>query len=391
MDLTGLLLILFGFSWSITDSAILIGYGLLLIFFFISKNWKKLFFDKISLYTMSFVVWRTFTGIINKSITFKILLKNIKFLFDVSPVFVFRNPSFILKYKYLIYSFLISLAILTIASAIVLFGIRTFGFFEGDMLKVFHRNHLKSGFIWSLGSLLALIFGIKYDRKLLIIAPILVVGLFYTQARSYYLGFAGAILWVFALMGFKHSVKYLLSGVSLLLFTLPVGYFIAPIKERFLSIFLGLQTDGSIKCRLIFWEEGLKVFKSSPIWGIGFGQWSSFFSSVNSVYKYPCPNYHAHNIFIHELVESGIVGLLLLSLLLVYLLFVLTRSYLYINASQDNARYSEAILLSGVAAVLNFIIGGFFEPALVKSVVLIPTFTVVGFALAESDKLKSSP
>ncbi|ACN99154.1 O-Antigen Polymerase family protein [Sulfurihydrogenibium azorense Az-Fu1] len=376
---------LFGLSWSITDSAVLIVYILLLIFLSVKiglKNFRNK--DSINLFILLLALWRVITCWIKGVVSINILSKNVKFLFDVSPIFVFRYAKVEHQFGYLFYSFILSLSLITALSILEFLGVVDLGFFQGGYLQAFHRNHIKSGFIWSLASLLSLVFTIKMNKKFIIFVPLLVTGLLFTQSRSYYLGFLGTAFIILILVGFKRSFKYSMFAISSIIFTFGLIYLIPEVRSRFLSIFTNIQAEWSIKCRLIFLEEGLKIVEKHPVFGIGFGQWPSYFSQINQIYKYPCPNYHVHNIFIHELVETGLIGLILLILILVIIVYKLLNAYFQLDIKN---KFGEALILSGIAAIFNLIIGGLFEPDLVKSVVLIPTFTVLGFALAEADKL----
>ncbi len=381
---------LFGLSWAITDSTVLIAYILVLLVFlfhmFRERN-LNLPGHKSDIYLTALILWRGVTALKNGILSTLTLVKTIKFLFDVSPLFLFRHSRLVKYWHHVVFSFIFGLSFITLVSFLELLGFLKLGFFKESMLEAFHRNHIKSGFAWSLGSLLVLILGLKKDRRLLLLLPILLLGLFYTQARSYYLGFIGAAFGVLILTGVRYSAKYILSGIALLSVLLPIGLLINPVRARFMSIFTGIQTDESIGCRLIFWKEGLEALRDNPIFGIGFGGWQDFFTHVKELHGYGCPNYHAHNIFIHEAVESGIVGFIILFLFLTFLTFTTSRLYLVGKVSKDEG----AVLLIGVASLLNFMIGGLFEPSLVKSVVLIPTFTLVGFAIGIGAKLKSSP
>ena len=369
-------LALFGISWSITDSIVLAGYLLVLTTAALHR-FRGLNLSKVELYVVSIAVWRSVTALVGGTLSLSLTMKNLKFLFDVSPILLFRNPELLRGAGVMILAFVFSLSSITLVSFVELFGIANMDFFKGGMLEAFHRNHIKSGFAWSLGSLVVLVLAIKKDRRFLVLFPLLLVGLFYTQARSYYLGFVGATAGVFLLMALKHSVRYIVLGSALLFSILAGGYFITPVKDRFLSIFTDLQSDMSIKCRLIFLEEGLKALWENPFFGIGFGKWREYFAKLREIHAYNCPDYHVHNIFVHEAVETGLPGAILLSFLFGYLLFRLFLSYLRAPTGGD----AESYLLIGIAALLNFIIGGMFEPSLVKSVVLLPTFTLVGLAL----------
>lgn len=376
------LVILYGISWSISDSFVLITYSVLLMFAVarilsgerFSVSWK----DPTLGLPASLTLWRWFTSLLSGNLSLKVLWKGAKFLFDISPVLVFRQSPFKNTFNLIVASFLVSLTLMTLLVLAVKFLKLPFDVFSGSHMKGFFVNHLKSGFVWSLGGLICAVVGIKYTRKAFLLLPLILYGLMITHARSYYLGFIGALLFVSFLLAVKYSVRYTFYGLATLCGFAGFIYLIEPVRQRFLSIFTGLETDGSIKCRLYMWKEATMAFKDSPLTGIGFQNWSDFFAQKG----YPCPNYHAHNIYIHELVETGVVGFLLVSAFLLFIMYRLIKSYMTVRGEP----FAEAVFLTGIAATLNFMIGGLFEPSLVKTVVLIPTFTLVGIALGMAEE-----
>ncbi len=373
------MVVLFGITWSISDSFVLIAYTLILCAFLIRSKADLKDFGYTEVLPSLLTMWRLFVAVIKGTFGLKAIWKGFKFLFDVSPVYVFRKEDLLNRSRHLFVSFLLSVSLVTVlAFAVRLFNLPVDMYDHGTQMKAFFMNHIKSGFVWSLASLVCLILGFKWDRRILLLFPLLIGGLMITEARSYYLGFILSSLGVFLLIGIKRSPRYMLYGGGVILATFVAGYLIEPVRVRFLSIFTGLETDNSIKCRLIMWKEGLLSVQDNLLLGIGFQGWPTFFGSKG----YPCPNYHAHNILIHELVETGIVGFTILVAFLVYIFYRLVRAYL----RSRGWIYEEAVILTGFAALVNFVVGGMFEPALVKTVVLVPTFTVVGLALGVADR-----
>ncbi len=383
-------LAIFGFSWAITDSFVLIGYILtlfLVVYHLLMERRHVFSISKGDTTPFALILWRLITSLENNIPLGLSVSKNLKFIFDISPVFIFRGEVILKFYKYILFSFLISLSIITLVSFLELFSIKNLDFFSSGMLEAFHRNHIKSGYIWSLASLISLVFLINTRNRYFIpVFFLLFIGLLLTHARSYYLGFLGASAFIFLYVGLKHSARHMIKGIILVSILILIGSLLDNVRSRFLSIFTELQTDTSIKCRLIFWEEALQAFRENPVFGIGFGGWQSFFGELQKLKGYECPNYHAHNIFIHEMVESGVMGIAILSIFLLYIFLKISKVYFRNNISIE----AEIILLIGVSALVNMAVGGFFEPALVKSVVLIPTFTLVGLAMGVAGNIKSS-
>ena len=365
-----------GFAWSITDSFVLISYVINILAFslfalFRHRDVQLNLVWKLDIPVLLLILWRFVVNYTLKSLSTNTFTKNLKFIFDISPIFLYRVSLWRDYYDYVIKSFLLTLSLITALSFLELAGFIKLGLFNNGDLLGFHRNHIKSGFIWGLASLVAVILGLKRNKYYLLLSALLVVGLLLTHARSYYLGFMAAVLFISILVSLKHSVRYILYSGSIVVLTFMSILSIDSVRNRFISIFLGISTDGSIMCRLVFMKEALKAFAANPLTGIGYGEWPDYFSKLG----YSCPDYHVHNIYLHELVETGIVGFALLSFFVVYTLFLLSKEYL----KQDNG---DEYILIGISALVLFATGGLFEPNLVKTVVMIPTFTLVGMALS---------
>lgn len=86
----------------------------------------------------------------------------------------------------------------------------------------------------------------------------------------------------------------------------PLGYKLLPgfIANRI----QGLRANQNAIQRLVFFEDGLKLFRQSPVIGLGLGAYGSAVNSVQSFYYY---TYYTHNHYIQSMAETGIIGLLL--------------------------------------------------------------------------------
>jgi len=94
--------------------------------------------------------------------------------------------------------------------------------------------------------------------------------------------------------------------------SVPLGYRLLP---AFIANRLqGLWANQNAIQRFAFYEDGLKLFRRSPIIGQGLGAYGNGVNGVQSFYYF---TWYAHNEFIQAMVETGIVGLILLIGLLV--------------------------------------------------------------------------
>ena len=86
----------------------------------------------------------------------------------------------------------------------------------------------------------------------------------------------------------------------------PLGYILLP--EFMANRLQGLWANENAIQRLVFFQDGLKLFRRSPVFGLGMGAFENGVCSVQSFYY---ETKYAHNHYIESLVETGVVGLLL--------------------------------------------------------------------------------
>lgn len=91
----------------------------------------------------------------------------------------------------------------------------------------------------------------------------------------------------------------------------PLGYRLLP--EFAANRLQGLFANQNAIQRLVFFEDGLKLFRRSPLIGMGLG---AFENGLKSVQSFHYVTKYVHNHYIQTLVETGVVGLLLFVALL---------------------------------------------------------------------------
>lgn len=92
---------------------------------------------------------------------------------------------------------------------------------------------------------------------------------------------------------------------------IPLGYKLLPsfIANRLQGLF---ANENAIQ-RTVFFEDGLKIFMRSPVFGLGLGSYENGIKSVQSFYY---ETKYAHNHYIQTMAETGLVGLVLFLLAL---------------------------------------------------------------------------
>lgn len=87
---------------------------------------------------------------------------------------------------------------------------------------------------------------------------------------------------------------------------IPLGYRLLPgfIANRIQGLF---ANENAIQ-RFVFFDDGMKLFRRSPVIGLGMGTYENAIKSVQSFYY---ETKYAHNHYIQTLLETGIIGLVL--------------------------------------------------------------------------------
>jgi O-antigen ligase len=80
-----------------------------------------------------------------------------------------------------------------------------------------------------------------------------------------------------------------------------------------LSTILNPDRNPGVDIRLGIWRDALRLFRSQPVTGIGLGTYDEVAYSLEGTTAGPefrRNGWHAHNVYLHVLAESGMVGLL---------------------------------------------------------------------------------
>lgn len=173
---------------------------------------------------------------------------------------------------------------------------------------------------------LGLIFFINSTSKkafLYLIALLLIIAaLIATQSRLSIM-FAlifGAIAIILSLMKDQTTAKIsykririiLIAAMSFIVLLLSAApEYITAVAERFESLFSSSPSE-TFLIRIVLWTNALTTFADNPVLGIGLGHYKilhTIYSPIHLHYMFPyIQNYSAHNMFLHYLAETGIVG-----------------------------------------------------------------------------------
>ncbi len=206
---------------------------------------------------------------------------------------------------------------------------------------------------------------------------IITSALMFTLTRQAWLGF------------FVGTIFLLFVCNKKLLFLLPLLFLglslVAPtkVKNRILS-FTNLQDD-AFQQRASLWKSGWKIFKDHPITGCGY----KCVDSVRSQYLDPSGLVErmrgVHSNLLQLLIDTGVVGLGLWVSIWAAYFFEIFRRFRALDVSQSNSR---GILMGSAAAVLAYLVGGFFETTIYDSEIAMLLYFLMGLSLAT---VKKSP
>ncbi|MEE9393070.1 MAG: O-antigen ligase family protein [Planctomycetota bacterium] len=162
--------------------------------------------------------------------------------------------------------------------------------------------------------------GSKLERKIaLMIAPLYVIAVVGTGSRGGFL----ALFFTMAFLSIRSGKK--LAGFIVMLLLSAVFVIAIPQEkwERFTNTFSGEGKEAASKnSRLRLWAGGLKMFKKSPITGVGHDNYQILSPSIVGVFagKNPIPydsalegrpgyeGFVAHSTWIQSLADSGLIG-----------------------------------------------------------------------------------
>lgn len=175
----------------------------------------------------------------------------------------------------------------------------------------------------------------KFIKLSLIILSFWIIAiLLFTHSRIGYIStFTSALVFSFLSILFyspkgrlKRIFSFLIvSAIIAFLLGIIIKKFLPLVYLRILSIFWG-EKEISIAIRLMFWQKSLEEFLSSPLFGIGLGEFAHR--------TYSLEHLHSHNYFINLLLENGIIGF---TVFLIFFLYVLKIIYKELKINQLNS------------------------------------------------------
>lgn len=184
-------------------------------------------------------------------------------------------------------------------------GGRGWAFVSTEVLP--NRNDMSLFFLVALCGFVFLDFKISRKLKLIAIA-VIVVALFLTFSRSSYLSLF--LLSFYFILKSKHRMGMIFAFIVVIILITSIDG--NPIVNRLEYTFAGStegEYDDSTSLRVVIWDHALNLAFENPIFGVGHGR-SPFWDS-DYVGEHAAHIIFAHNYFITQFFQLGIIGLLL--------------------------------------------------------------------------------
>lgn len=198
-----------------------------------------------------------------------------------------------------------------------------------------------------------------------------IVALLISGSRGAYIGLLMALIISFFIMGFNSSIfkfkKFYFSVIISIIIGGVVIYFLFP--QIIFRVY-----DGE---RILLWQSAIKIFWDYPIFGVGTGNFNQYY-----LYGYISPFAtepslgSPHNIFLHYLVEFGVVGAVSFILLIFFQLKIL-----YKNMLKNN--HLNIWILAGLVSVLGMCIHGMVDTQITSRIYALMYWFLYGFCCYE--------
>lgn len=241
--------------------------------------------------------------------------------------------------------------------------------FSGGALVGFFGHHIDAGGFFSTLAVLAICLIMFWEKPknvnmaLVGILVLLVSGLFFSLARTYYVSM---LLIVPAISLKKHSRTAIFGILSFAIFILAVLSLFPSIRERAFSI-ADLKHNPSNLERVYLWRTAVDMIHDNPIAGVGFKQWrkglAEYGKKHSAYWKFTgAASHHAHNLYLSVAAETGLVGLSLFMSFWLYVVYVVFK----IADRFPQGSFDKALGIGVFFGLTNLLLGGIFEVNLLK-------------------------
>jgi hypothetical protein len=212
----------------------------------------------------------------------------------------------------------------------------------------YYGHPLHYGGVISLVIITCFAITIYHDGKFGYYLPILLTGLAMSGSRSYFLGVAGAILIITI---WKSRKVFITTMISIPIFFLTYSAIFPTFKDRLLN-----RIEFELVGRSKYWEVAWDTFKENPFFGVGYEQFTHILRPLFEQRLVSLPA-HAHNLYLQELAEGGLVGFILI----VYMVVYFSRKYFLLFREEKSNSLLRAMYVGLLGCFINLALAGIFE------------------------------
>lgn len=127
------------------------------------------------------------------------------------------------------------------------------------------------------------------------------------------------------------------------------------VTTRLMSIFSHSEVDTSVSMRIDMWTGAWQMFLDHPGLGVGWGAFKFVYPAYNELIQQAgITIFHAHNMYLNILAETGLIGFLLFMGILVYTCVYAGRFLI----GHEGTPFDRALAMTVVAAILGADVSG---------------------------------
>ena len=217
---------------------------------------------------------------------------------------------------------------------------------------------------------------------------VLAIGVVFSRSRGGILAMVLSVVFIGLLAQLRTARKAWAAGVFVFLICL-AGYALWIGLDPVLARFEQLREPGYLQLegRLSIWKDSLRLFRDFPLIGTGLGTFGMAFrryqtSMLDSIVD------HAHNDYLEFAAETGLLGLLILFLPILYLFGKMLRAFL-----NDPRRYRRAVLLGCIGSTLAILLHSLvdFNLQIPANALVFAVILGIGYKASSVERAREAP
>lgn len=216
------------------------------------------------------------------------------------------------------------------------------------------------------------------NKKFFAYTPFLIAGVVFAASRAYFLGIFSCFIILLALS--KSFKKILVYSTVAVLVVAVIAFTVPWFNQRIMD---GFSLEKNFY-RLNFWKISWDTFLEHPVFGVGSGMLPQHLIPYKEAGLID-NTAHAHNLYLHQLAESGIPGFILVVGIHIYFLVKYARVF---RTSTDPLL--KAFSLGVALAFVNLLVAGFFESNFIAAIVALHINYLMGVLEGYRSELSAS-